>query len=161
MIRQLTLQDKAEFLALKKTVLDGLQHKDWFVDVPDNDVWITPQHDILYGKFDGQKLVGVSGMLLDESFYFELRKALNLPTEKIAEMGVSLVLPDYRGQNIMYQINSVVEDKAREMGFEYIEATAHPDNVASCTSIEKLGFEKKNCIMRKGRYLRNVYLLKL
>ncbi len=161
MIKQLKLEDKENFLALKKMVLDGLEHKDWFVDAATDDGWLTPQHDVLFGKFDGDKLIGVSGLLLDSSFYGELQEALGLQDKKITEMGVSLVLREYRGQNIMYQINKQAIEKAKELGYEKIVATAHPENSASCKSIEKSGFVKKGEIKRKGKYLRNIYLLEI
>ena len=61
----------------------------------------------------------------------------------------------------MYNINVKVVEKAREMGFKRLVATVHPDNVASRTSAEKLGFVKKAVIQRQGKYLRNVYLMEL
>ena len=109
------------------------------------------------GIFDGEKLVAISGLILTETFYGEIRDVLGLQGKKIAEVGGSMVLHEYRGQNLMLKINKMLVELAREQGYEHLVATVHPDNVASRTSAETLGFVKKDCIMRKGRFLRNVY----
>ena len=107
------------------------------------------------------QLIAISGLILTETFYGEIRDVLGLQGKKIAEVGGSMVLPEYRGQNLMLKINKMLVELAREQGYEHLVATVHPDNVASRTSAETLGFVKKDCIMRKGRFLRNVYQMDL
>ena len=72
-----------------------------------------------------------------------------------------MVLPEYRGQNLMLQLNRKLVSYARDKGYEYLVATVHPDNVASRTSAETLGFKLHSRFMRKGRFLRNLYVMKL
>ena len=61
----------------------------------------------------------------------------------------------------MHKVNSKLIEIAKKKGFEYLVATAHPDNVASNKSLAKLGMECKAQIIRAGKYLRNVYMIKL
>ena len=162
-MRELTVKDRDVFLEFNEKILDCLQNKEWFIPFSkeEYDQVLTPEHDFFYGIFDGDKLVAVSGLLLDKSFSKELCDVLGVDVETTAEVGGSMVLLEYRGQNLMYNINVKVVEKAREMGFKRLVATVHPDNVASRTSAEKLGFVKKAVIQRQGKYLRNVYLMDL
>ena len=57
----------------------------------------------------------------------------------------------------MREINSVIMSEAKNQGFVYLVATAHPDNIASNTSLSKLGLSYKKTVVRTGGYLRNVY----
>ena len=48
-----------------------------------------------------------------------------------------------------------------ELGFEYVIATAHPENGSSKHSLEKLGMTTRVCFNRYGKYLRDCYIIKL
>ena len=160
--RQLTIKDKQLFNEFNKKILDVITNSEWFIPFsPDDEQVLMPDHDLFLGIFDGEKLVAISGLILTETFYGEIRDVLGLQGKKIAEVGGSMVLPEYRGQNLMLKINKMLVDLAREQGYEHLVATVHPDNVASRTSAETLGFVKKDCIMRKGCFLRNVYQMDL
>ena len=161
-IRQLTIQDKQLFNEFNKKILDVITNSEWFIPFsPDDNQVLMPDPDLFLGQFDGDKLVAISGLILTETFYGEIRDVLGLQGKKIAEVGGSMVLPEYRGQNIMLKLNKMLVQIAKDQGFEYLVATVHPDNVASRTSAETLGFIKKDCILRKGRFLRNVYQMDL
>lgn len=160
--RQLTIKDKQLFNEFNKKILDVITNSEWFIPFsPDDEQVLMPDHDLFLGIFDGEKLVAISGLILTETFYGEIRDVLGLQGKKIAEVGGSMVLPEYRGQDLMLKINKMLVELAREQGYEHLVATVHPDNVASRTSAETLGFVKKDCIMRKGRFLRNVYQMDL
>ena len=70
-----------------------------------------------------------------------------------------MVLPEYRGQNLMLDVNNALLNVAKEMGIDYFVATVHPDNIASNRSVQKMGMQLKTTITRTGGYERNVYLL--
>ena len=116
---------------------------------------------IVYGCFIDGTLAGVSLFDFNEEEFAELSKLLGIENKKGAELGGSMVLPAYRGQHIMYDVNEALIKVAKEMGIEYLVATAHPDNIASNSSLKKLGMEYKTTITRASGYLRNVYLLEL
>jgi len=161
-IRQLTIDDRQLFNEFNKTILGGLKNLDWFIPFsPDDNDVLKKEHDLFIGQFDGDRLVAISGLIFAENFLGEIRQVLGLEGFKIAEVGGSMVLPEYRGQNIMLKLNKMLVEIAKERGYQYLVATVHPDNVASRTSAETLGFIKKDCILRKGHYLRNVYKMDL
>lgn len=161
-IRQLSVKDKKLFDEFNKTILASIKNSEWFIPFsPDDNSVLMPDHDLFLGQFDGEKIVGISGLIFAESFLGEIRNVLSLQGKVIAEVGGSMVLPEYRGQNIMLGLNKMLVQIAKEMGYEHLVATVHPDNVASRTSAETLGFVKKDCILRKGKFLRNVYQMDL
>ena len=72
-----------------------------------------------------------------------------------------MTLPKARGNNYMLKINTALLSVAKELGFEYLIATAHPDNTPSNHSLQKLGMECKGQFYRYGKFLRNYYLMKI
>ncbi|MBR2303211.1 MAG: GNAT family N-acetyltransferase [Clostridia bacterium] len=151
--RQLTINDKKLFNEFNKTILDAITNSEWFIPFsPDDNQVLMPDHDLFLGMFDGDKLVAISGLILTETFYGEIRDVLGLQGKKIAEVGGSMVLPEYRGKNLMLSINKMLVKIAKEQGYEYLVATVHPDNVASRTSAETLGFIKKTAFCVKANF---------
>ena len=116
---------------------------------------------VVYGCFIDGELAGISLFDFNEEEFAEMSKLLGVDDKKGAELGGSMVLPAFRGQHIMYDINQALIKEAKEMEIDYFVATAHPDNIASNSSLKKLGMEYKTTITRVNGYLRNVYLLKL
>jgi RimJ/RimL family protein N-acetyltransferase len=57
-------------------------------------------------------------------------------------------------QTILYYI-------ARELKFDYLISTAHPDNIASRKTLEKIGLEPVKTTTVANGYLRKIYLKKL
>ena len=51
--------------------------------------------------------------------------------------------------------------EAKHRGFEYLIATAAPENIASNKSLLKLGMKCVCQINRYGKYLRNCYMMKI
>lgn len=159
--RHLTTSDRKIFDEFNGVILDALKNKEWFIPFDKDDPVLEESHDYFIGYFDGDKLAAISALIFDEHFLGELREITGLGGKKIAEVGGSMVLPEYRGQNLMLQLNRKLVSYARDEGYEYLVATVHPDNVASRTSAETLGFKLHSRFMRKGRFLRNLYVMKL
>ena len=159
--RHLTTSDRKIFDEFNSVILDALKNKEWFIPFDKDDPVLEESHDYFIGYFDGDKLAAISALIFDEHFLGELREITGLGGKKIAEVGGSMVLPEYRGQNLMLQLNRKLVSYARDKGYEYLVATVHPDNVASRTSAETLGFKLHSRFMRKGRFLRNLYVMKL
>lgn len=160
-IRHLTKEDRKIFDEFNGVILGTLKNKEWFIPFDKTDDVLAPSHDYFLGRFDGEKLVAISALIYDEHFLEELRRNTGLEKQKIAEVGGSMVLPEYRGQNFMLGLNKMLVQKAKDDGLEYLVATVHPDNVASRTSAETLGFKLHSVFMRKGKFLRNLYVMKL
>lgn len=158
-LKKLQKSDKEQFRTLNETIRNNLANSAFFIPLGDFvfENFYKPDMFITYGFFDGEKLAACSLLSLDEDDLSELKELLKLDG-KTAELGASMTLPDYRGNNLMLKINQKLLSEAAPAGLKYIVATAHPDNVASNSSLKKLGMEKVAEINRHGTYKRNVYL---
>ncbi len=61
----------------------------------------------------------------------------------------TIVLPEYRGNNLQRKIIGILEECAAEENMKYIGATADPDNIYSVNNIKSMGFE---IIKEKEKY---------
>lgn len=116
---------------------------------------------IVYGAVENEKLLAISGLFFDESDYFEIMELLNIKNKKVAEIAECMVLPEVRGNNLMFKINQMLIIEAQKLGFEYVIATAHPENISSKHSLERLGMTTSKRFNRYGKYLRDCYIIKL
>lgn len=164
-IKRLDKTYQNDFENMNCVIREGLVHKDWFMPLPDEIIRTLFEPDsafVVYGcEVDGV-LAGVSLLDHTEEEFAPLAKEAGVsPSMKGAELGVSMVLPAYRGQNLMLKIDSALIEVAKEEGLDYVVATAHPDNIASNKSLQKAGMQYVSTIMREGKYKRNVYYLPL
>lgn len=163
-IKRLTKAHHEDFKRINAETRKTLANPSWFMPFSEEVLETLLNENsplVVYGCFIDGTLAGVS--LFDTTYeeFSQLAEILVVTDKKVAELGGSMVLPEFRGQHIMYDVNVALMQAAREMGIEYFVATAHPDNIASNSSLKKLGMELKTTITRAGGYLRNVYLLKL
>ena len=84
---------------------------------------------------------------------------LDIRSTNVAEVGRCMVHPDFRGHNLMCELNKRLCSIARNRGIDTILAVAHPDNVASNSSFRRLGAELKATATVFGSYQRNMYIL--
>lgn len=115
----------------------------------------------LYGAYDGETLAGIAQLCVLEDMLKEIKEKLNIVEGKVCELGGCLVLKKYRGQAIQSTFLKMRYDLAKKLGYNYITATAHPENTVSTKNIENAGlkFEKQTLIC--GNFLRNIYCKKL
>lgn len=116
---------------------------------------------MMYGLFENDELVSISGLFFDESDFYDIVKLLNIENTKVAEIAECMTLPKARGNNYMLKINQVLLNRAKELGVDYLIATAHPDNISSNKSLTKLGMQCNGQFYRYGKYLRNYYVIKV
>lgn len=162
-IKRLTSIDHQDFININKAIRENIANPDWFMPFSEEDLQNTFDSDstlVIYGAFIDNTLGAVSLFDTDKNEFCELANACGVSADKGAELGGSMVLPSFRGQNLMYEINAKLIEVAKEMGLEYFVATVHPDNIASNSSVKKLGMKYVTTITRAGGYLRNVYILK-
>lgn len=115
----------------------------------------------LYGAFDGDKLVGMAQLYVSQDMLAGFKKDFGLEKYKICELGGNLVLPEYRGQGITTTLQKMELELAKELGFDYIISMAHPDNIASCKTLEKVGLKFYKTMSVADGFYRNLYMLKL
>ncbi|MCC8188688.1 MAG: GNAT family N-acetyltransferase [Bacteroides sp.] len=116
---------------------------------------------VLYGVMEEGTLAAVSGLFTDVSDIAAELVSLQIDAEKAVEIGGCMTLPEYRNKGYMLSLNRELLRIARQEGYRYLVATAHPDNVASSRSLTKAGMNKVKQFYWHGDYLRDLYLLQL
>ncbi len=163
--RRLNENDIEIFYNINQEIAQYITCKEWFspfsIDSVKRMLGKESTH-VVYGCFVDGELAGVSLFDYDKEQCRWLSTAVNARPQKWgAEVGGSIVLPKFRGQNIMFEINDLLIKEAKKMGVDYFVATAHPDNIASNSSLKKLGLEYKTLITKSNGSLRNVYYMDL
>lgn len=152
------------FCHVNDTILKNLTNPEWYIPIPKDALPHVLDGDstlVIYGAFVDGVLAGVSLIDLNKNEFSDLCGVIGVTAESCGELGACMVLPEYRGKNLMYLINCELLKTARDMGLTHLVASAHPDNIASNTSLKKLGFDCRDTITRCGHYLRNAYFMEV
>lgn len=161
--KKITEENKEQLFKLIETVLTNvpyehfIPYENWEFDSMFDDVNYAP----LYGAFDGDKLVGMAQLYVSQEMMAGFKKDFNLEEYSVCELGGNLVLPEYRGRGITTTLQKMELELAKEKGFDYIISMAHPDNIASCKTLEKVGLKFYKTMEVANGFLRNLYMLKL
>ena len=91
----------------------------------------------------------------------DFKREFNLTDYKVCELGGNLVLPEYRGMGITTKLQTMELELAKKLGFDYIISMAHPDNIGSCKTLEKVGLEFVKETTLSNGFLRKLYMNKL
>ena len=161
-IIKLKEEDKKALLELSKTITDNLSNKMWYITYNQDEIahMFEDDYGIYLGAFVKDKLVAVSSIYLDSDYTKLVKEHINVKG-KLAEIGHCMVLPEYRGNNLMFELNKKILEIAKDKKVDYINFTVHPDNIASYSSMGKLGAERKATYVRDKIYPRCIYLLKV
>ena len=157
-------KDKEQLFNLIDTVLGGLENKEYFIpyeqwelDSMFDDINYAP----LYGAYDGEKIVGMAQLYVSQDMLKDFKKEFGLEDYKVCELGGNLVLPEYRGRGITTKLQTIEFEIAKNLGFDYIISMAHPDNVGSCKTLERVGLEFVKETRLSNGFLRKLYMKKL
>lgn len=162
-LRCLTPEDRAKHKAMSEVIFDALPNKELLIPMTEeeyDDTYTDENEDVVYGIFEDKRLIATSSLLHDVRAYAinpELEEVLKHPC---IEIGESMVLPEFRGNGLMLRLNNLIKDEAKRQGTHYMLATAHPDNIASNTSLKHLGYEVIKEFTRAGKR-RNLLVLDL
>ncbi|MBE5733561.1 MAG: GNAT family N-acetyltransferase [Clostridiales bacterium] len=163
-IKRLSKEHHQQFKLINAKIRKALVNQKWFMPFSEeniNNMFNEGSTLVVFGAFIDGDLGAVSLFDANNDEFAEMAKTVGYCEKIGAELGGSMVLPEYRGKNLMLEINYALINEARKMGIEYFIATAHPDNVASNNSLKKLGMTYKTTLIRDGGYERNVYILDL
>lgn len=162
-LRRLRPEDRSLHEEMSITIVNALPRLDFLIPMTKEeyeDTFVVGSDDIVYGLFDNNNLIATSALLHDVRAYQQQEEVKDILTHKCAEIGECMVLPEYRGQGLMLKLNQLLKKDAQALGIEYMLATAHPENVASNTSLKALGFDLVKTFDRHG-YLRNLYVMRV
>ena len=157
-------KDKDQLFKLIDKVLSGLPdqshfipYEKWELDSMFDEVNYAP----LYGAYDGDKLVGMAQLYVSQDMLKDFKDEFGLSEYKVCELGGNLVLPEYRGLGITTKLQTMEMQLAKDLGFDYIISMAHPDNIGSCKTLERIGLEFVKETTLSNGFLRRLYMLKL
>lgn len=157
-------EDKEELFKLINTILDGLENKEYFIPYEQweiDSMFDEKNYALLYGAYDGDKLVGMAQLYVSQDMLADFKEEFELENYTVCELGGNLVLPEYRGNGITTKLQTIELKLAKELGFDYIISMAHPDNVGSCKTLEKVGLNFIKETRLSNGFLRKLYMLKL
>jgi len=100
-------------------------------------------------------------LYISEEMLADFKKEFNLTNYKVCELGGNLILSEYRRQGIITNLQLIELELAKKLDFDYVISMAHPDNIASCKSLEKVGLKYLKTTKVANGFLRNLYMLKL
>lgn len=157
-------KDREQLFYLINTVLNGLENPEYFIPYEDwelNSMFDEKNYAPLYGAYDRDKLVGMAQLYVSQDMLADFKKEFGLDNYLVCELGGNLVLPEYRGNGITTTLQKMEMELAKQLGFDYIISMAHPDNIGSCKTLEKVGLEFVKETRLSNGFLRKLYMKKI
>ena len=157
-------KDKDQLFNLINIVLNGLENPEYFIPYEQWELeamFDDKNYAPLYGAYDGEKLVGMAQLYISQDMLSDFKKEFGLEDYTVCELGGNLVLPEYRGRGITTKLQTIEFKLARQLGFDYIISMAHPDNIGSCKTLERVGLEFVKETRLSNGFLRKLYMKKL
>lgn len=157
-------KDKEQLFKLIETVLGGLENPEYFIPYEQweyESMFDEENYAPLYGAFDGEKLAGMAQLYVSQDMLADFKKEFELEEFSVCELGGNLVLPEYRGLGITTKLQTIELELAKNLGFDYIISMAHPDNIGSCKTLERVGLNFVKETRLSNGFLRKLYMLKL
>lgn len=157
-------KDRKQLFKLIDIVLGGLENQDYFIPYEQwefDSMFDEENYAPLYGAYDGDKLVGMAQLYVSQDMLDDFKKEFGLEEYMVCELGGNLVLPEYRGNGITTKLQRIELELAKKLGFDYIISMAHPDNIGSCKTLEKVGLNFVRETKLSNGFLRKLYMLKL
>ena len=157
-------KDKDQLFRLIDTVIGGLPNPEFFIPYEQwefDSMFDEVNYAPLYGAYDGDKLVGMAQLYVSQDMLKDFKEEFCLMDYTVCELGGNLVLPEYRGNGITTKLQTMEMELAKELGFDYIISMAHPDNVGSCKTLERIGLDFVKETRLSNGFLRKLYMKKL
>ena len=142
----------------------GLENKEYFIPYEKwelESMFNEKDYAPLWGAYDGNKLVGMAQLYVSQKMLEDFKKEFELEEYNVCELGGNLVLPEYRGNGITTKLQTMELELAKKLEFDYIISMAHPDNISSCKTLEKVGLNFVKETRLSNGFLRRLYMLKL
>lgn len=162
--KKIEIKDKDQLFKLIDTVLSGLENQEYFIPYERwelDSMYDEKNYAPLYGAYDGDKLVGMAQLYVSQDMLEDFKKEFELEKYTVCELGGNLVLPEYRGNGITTKLQTMELELAKKLEFDYIISMAHPDNIGSCKTLERVGLKFVKETRLSNGFLRKLYMLKL
>jgi RimJ/RimL family protein N-acetyltransferase len=162
--KKIERKDQEQLFHLIDTVLGGLEDPSYFIPYEQwelDSMFDDKNYAPLYGAYDGDKLVGMAQLYVSQEMLADFKREFGLTDYKVCELGGNLVLKEYRGYGITTCLQKLELELAKKLNFDYIISMAHPNNIGSCKTLEKVGLEFVKETTLSNGFLRKLYMLKL
>ena len=161
--RQLNKNDEIKLFNLINQIEKNLNDpKFWLpINIISKNHFFDDDWTYFLGVFDNDELIGASALFFNEHEFGESLSHCKNVKIPIAEIGRCMILPSYRGNNLIYKLNNKLIKIAKEKGIKTVLATIHPKNIPSQLSFAKLGFKTETTIVKNNDYVRDVLLFEL
>ena len=162
--KKIEKKDSEQLFKLIDIVLGGLENPEYFIPYEQwelDSMYDEVNYAPLYGAYDGDKLVGMAQLYVSQDMLSDFKKEFGLEDFKVCELGGNLVLPEYRGRGITTKLQTMEMELAKQLGFDYIISMAHPDNIGSCKTLERIGLDFVRETKLSNGFLRKLYMKKI
>lgn len=162
--KKISEKDKEQLFHLIDVVLSGLDDQSHFIPYEQwelDSMFDEENYAPLYGAYDGNRLVGMAQLYVSQEMLADFKKEFGITDYKVCELGGNLVLPEYRGNGITTKLQTMLLQVAKDLDFDYIISMAHPNNISSCKTLEKVGLKFVKETTLSNGFLRKLYVLKL
>ncbi|HJE19958.1 MAG TPA: GNAT family N-acetyltransferase [Aliicoccus persicus] len=162
-IQYINVKNLSDVVTLQKIVYSYLDKKELLETLSENEFEILLNSNFAVGIFDDEQLIAFRAFL-DPSHGVDdhLADDIGIDKEGTIYSEVSLVHPEYRGQQLQTKMGKYLIDDLKQSGnFKYILATVAPDNIPSLKDKFKLGFRILKTKYKYGNKLRHIMMLDL
>lgn len=152
-ITRLTINDLDKILELQNIIEKNLPNKNLFFT---NDRFyfenILKQNSNLFvGIYDSDELISYSLLILNTNSYKRFFKELKLtPSLKSADFDIVVVKPSHRGKGIHSMYINYFHEVLKQLDYNEVYATVHPDNNHSLDNFIKNGYEVVSKIEKRN-----------
>lgn len=167
-VRKLNENDKSALYGLIDIIEENLPDENFWLPMKETarSHFFDPAWTEFYGLFDEEKLVGAAALFYNEYEFGESLEHLSsvgfdLYGKTVAELGRAMVHPNYRGNNLLFEINAHLLKRAREKNIDLLIATVYPENMPSQKSLKKLGMVKQTTYRKSDGFVRDILTLEL
>ena len=162
--------DVSQFVpeAVEIALREKMKEKSWFVaeSLEEFDRWMRKDQGWLYvakdcssGQLAGMFFVVLPGMEEENLGYDIGMQGRQL--YECAIMDTVVVLPEYRGMHLQYEMMQTAERKLHKEGYRYLLCTVHPENKFSRENVKRQGYKKILTKEKYGGFLRDIWMKKL
>lgn len=157
-----------EAVRLVQSTEEKMKEKSWFVaeSLEEFDRWMRKDQGWLYvakdcssGQLAGMFFVVLPGMEEENLGYDIGMQGRQL--YECAIMDTVVVLPEYRGMHLQYEMMQTAERKLHKEGYRYLLCTVHPENKFSRANVKRQGYKKILTKEKYGGFLRDIWMKEL
>lgn len=165
-LKELDLSYLDEIMELQNTIVQGIENKEWYCEVNKEEFksYFSEGKKVLGYLNEEDKLVAL-GIYIKNGYNKEnYGYDIGLEGEellKVAQIEVTIVLDEYRGNKIQRILCENIEEIAKRDKVEILAATASPYNIYSVKNFENLGYSIEKDKMKYGGMRRYVLVKRI